>query len=204
MTAETFIHPTAIVEQGVTIGAGTAIWDGVHLRGPSRIGANCIIGEKTYVAYDVEIADMVKINAHVYVCAGVRISKGVMISAGVIFTNDRYPRATDPELTALAPSTPTEDTLSTNVHEGATIGAGAVIGPGLEIGQWAMVGMGSVVTKSVPAFHLAVGNPAHSVGAVCRCGHSLLRFAGAESLTNIECSSCSRKYDIRDGRVEER
>src|SRR5215470_14100537 len=104
------IHPTAIVEGGVEIGADTAIWDSVHVRAPSRIGRECIIGEKTYVAYGVAIGDRVKINAQVYVCTGVTIEDAVMVAAGVIFTNDRYPRACDPDGT-LATSAPTDETL---------------------------------------------------------------------------------------------
>jgi acetyltransferase-like isoleucine patch superfamily enzyme len=203
VTRETFIHPTAIVESGVTIGSGTAIWDGVHLRGPSRIGSSCIIGEKTYVAYDVEIADLVKVNARVYVCAGVRIERGVMVSAGVIFTNDRYPRATDPDLSGLAPSTPNEHTLETFVREGATIGAGAIIGPGIEIGMWSMVGMGSVVTKSVPAFHLSLGNPARSVAVICKCGNPLHKF-GQSTTTDLSCETCGRKYSLLVDQVTEK
>src|SRR5262249_33913807 len=56
------IHPTAIVESGVSIGARTAVWDRVHLRGPSSIGHDCIIGEKTYIAYGVTVGNYVKIN----------------------------------------------------------------------------------------------------------------------------------------------
>ena len=96
------MHPTAIVEDGVEIGPGTSVWSHVHIRGPARIGADCIIGEKTYIAYDVDIGDRVKINAFVYICAGVTIEDGVMISAGTVFTNDRFPRATMPDLSQLA------------------------------------------------------------------------------------------------------
>src|SRR5690606_5194955 len=94
-----FVHPTAIVEDGVRIGADSAIWDHVHLRRNATIGRGCIVGEKTYVAYDVVIGDLVKINACVYVCAGVTIEDGCMIAAHVVFTNDRTPRATDAEVT---------------------------------------------------------------------------------------------------------
>ncbi len=96
-----------------------------------------------------------------------------MISAGTIFTNDRFPRATTPDLKQLRPSDPDEHTLPTLVREGATIGAGCIIGNDLVIGRFAMIGMGSVVTKSVPDFHLALGHPASSVGGVCRCGQLL-------------------------------
>ena len=92
------LHSTAMVEDSVAIGENTAVWNHVHIRGPARIGRDCIIGEKTYIAYDVAIGDRVKINAFVYICAGVTIENGVMVSAGTVFTNDLYPRTTDPDL----------------------------------------------------------------------------------------------------------
>ena len=141
------IHPTARIEDNVEIGADTSIWDHVHIRHHTRIGEQCIIGEKTYIAYDVTIGNRVKINAMVYICTAVTIDDGVMISAGTIFTNDRFPRATTSDLRRLRSSAPDETTLAIHVKEGATIGAGCVIGCDLEIGKFAMVGMGSVVTK---------------------------------------------------------
>jgi acetyltransferase-like isoleucine patch superfamily enzyme len=199
------IHPTAIVEPGVEIGAETAVWDHVHIRGPARIGTRCIIGEKTYIAYGVEIGDLVKINAFVYICTAVTIEKGVMISAGTTFTNDRFPRATTPDLKNLLDSGPDESTLPTRVREGATVGASAVIGCDLEIGRFAIVGMGSVVTRSVPDFHLVVGNPARSIGVVCRCGTPLLRFpSGAiPDRGDCRCSKCERRFVVRDSMVTE-
>ena len=173
-TTSSFIHPTAIVEKDVAIGAGTSIWDNVHVRHSARIGDECIVGEKTYIAYGVAIGNRVKINAFVYICNAVTIEDGVMISAGTIFTNDRFPRATTTNLRHLRSSDPDEHTLPTLVREGATIGAGCVIGNNLAVGRFAMVGMGSVVTKSIPDFHLALGHPAKSIGCVCRCGNSLV------------------------------
>jgi acetyltransferase-like isoleucine patch superfamily enzyme len=192
------IHPTALVEAGVEIGSGTSVWDNVHIRGPATIGSDCIVGEKTYIAYGVTIGDRVKINAFVYICTGVSIEDGVMVSAGTTFTNDRYPRATSSDLTALKSSDPDEDTLETVVREGATIGAAATIGPGIEIGRFAMVGMGSVVTRTVPDFGLVVGNPARRIGSVCRCGEPLP--AGAE----VQCDRCGLAYAVNDGTVRER
>lgn len=192
------VHPSALIEAGVEIGPGTSVWDNVHIRGPATIGAQCIIGEKTYIAYGVTLGDRVKVNAFVYICTGVTIEDGVMVSAGAIFTNDRYPRATTSDLTALRSSEPDEDTLTTTVREGATIGAGAVIGPGIEIGRFAMVGMGAVVTKSVPDFALVVGNPARPVGWVCRCGQPLPEGRDAE------CRRCGLSYLVTDGSIEER
>lgn len=202
--AETRIHPTAIIERDVSIGSRTAIWDHVHIRHGTKIGEECIIGEKTYIAYDVLIGNRVKINAFVYICTAVTIEDGVMIGAGVIFTNDRYPRATTPDLQALRPSAPDDSTLPTLVRAGASIGAGSVIGGGLSIGQFAMIGMGSVVTRSVPDYHLVVGNPARSVGAVCRCGNPLVRFSDS-SLEELDvvCSACRRAFAIRGRIVQE-
>jgi acetyltransferase-like isoleucine patch superfamily enzyme len=203
------IHPTAIVEDGVSIGAGTAVWDNVHIRRPSRIGEQCIIGEKTYVAYGVSIGNRVKINAFVYVCTAVTIEDGVMISAGTVFTNDRFPRATTPDLSRLRPSDPDDETRPTLVRAGATIGAGCTIGNDLAIGRFAMVGMGALVTKSVPDFHLVVGSPARSIGSVCRCGRPVLRFeagvsAGAGSDTQSgACEACGRRYRCAAGAVTE-
>ena len=192
------IHSTAIIEPGVRIGAGTAIWDNVHVRGPARIGRDCIVGEKTYIAYGVTIGDLVKINAHVYICTGVTIEDRVMVAAGVIFTNDRCPRAFDDGGDGLAFSGPTEETLQTTVQEGATIGAGAVVGPGRVIGRFAMVGMGAVITTDVPPHGLVYGNPARPHGYVCICGAPLPALRGrTRPRSSGVCARCGLKFTAR-------
>ena len=173
------VHPTAEIDPGVELGAGTHVWSHVHVRGPgTRLGAGCIVGERAYIAYGVTIGDLVKLNAGVYVCTGVTLGSGVLVGAGVIFTNDRYPRAATPDLRALRPSGPDERTRPTTVEDGATIGAGSVVGCDLTIGRFAMVGMGAVVTRSVAPFHLVVGQPARPVAVVSRAGEPLMRFSG--------------------------
>jgi acetyltransferase-like isoleucine patch superfamily enzyme len=203
------IHPTAIIEEGVTLGEGTSVWDSVHIRHGARIGDECIVGEKSYIAYDVKIGSRVKINAMVYICAAVTIEDGVMISASTTFTNDRFPRATTPDLKHLRDSAPDEHTLPTLVREGATIGAGCTIGNDLEIGRWAMIGMGSLVTKSVPDFHLAIGSPARSIGAVCKCGQLFHKFGPKEAEKDaagrqtVKCTACDLSYEIDGQNVTE-
>ncbi|MGC1381409.1 MAG: acyltransferase [Candidatus Baltobacteraceae bacterium] len=189
------VHPTAVIEPNVTIGRNTAIWNHVHVRHSTRIGEECIVGEKTYIAYGVKIGDRVKINSFVYICTDVTIERGVMISAGVVFTNDRFPRATTPDFRRLLSSDPDEKTLPTLVREGATIGAQATIGPGLTIGRFAMVGMGSVVTRDVPDFAIVVGNPARTVGYACTCGQSLS--------DDFACSTCGSRFALRDSALSE-
>ncbi len=201
------VHPTAIVEEGVTLGDGTAVWDSVHIRGPgTRLGAQCLVGGKSLIAYGVSIGDRVKINSNVYICNAVTVESGVMIAAGTIFTNDRFPRATTPDLRTLRSSAPDEHTYPTLVREGATIGAGCVVGCNLEIGRFAMVGMGALVSRTVPDFHLVVGQPARSIGCVCRCGEPFLRFAPGEpppDRADVPCPACGLRYAVRGGKVSE-
>jgi len=190
-----WIHPTALVEEGVELGLNTRIWDGVHIRRQARVGHDCIVGEKTYIAYGVRIGHYVKINAVVYICAGVEIEDFCMISAHTVFTNDRFPRAGNRELTGLETSDPTDETLFTRVRRGVTIGANATIGPGVTLGEFSMIGMGSVVTRDVPAHAVALGNPARVVRWVSACGAPLLRAnERAGEPRRIRCDRCAREY----------
>jgi acetyltransferase-like isoleucine patch superfamily enzyme len=197
------IHPTALVERDVSLGSGTQVWDNVHIRHGALLGKDCIVGEKTYIAYDVKIGNFVKLNANVYICAAVTIEDYVMISAHTVFTNDKFPRAFPPDMSGLASSDPNEETLSTVVREGATIGANATIGCGIEIGRFAMVGMGAVVTKNVPNYGLVFGNPARLQGYVCACGPLL----GSKDLfatsKAAKCHRCGREYMFDGSEVVE-
>ncbi len=193
---QTQVHETAIVEQGVTIGPRTAVWDHAHLRRGASVGADCIVGEKTYIAGDVVVGDRCKLNAAVYLCAGVTLEDGVMVAAHSVFTNDRAPRATDPEVSSLRPSEPGDHTLKTRVCRGATVGANCTIGPGVTLGAWCMVGMGSVVTRDVPPHALVLGNPARIAGKVCACGEVVARADAAGALpTGAHPCSCGREVD---------
>jgi len=201
MTARRFpgchIHPTAIIEEDVRLGEGTAVWDNVHIRHGTYVGKSCIIGEKTYIAYDVRIGDYCKLNALVYVCAQVEIASYVMLAAHTVFTNDRFPRAFDITPDGLASSDPNEETLWTRVGKGVTTGANVTIGPGLTLGEYAMVGMGSVVTREVPSNGLVMGNPARLVAYVCACGPVVARIDNWQRApvgSQFKCGRCGRVY----------
>lgn len=198
------VHPTAIVEKNVQLGDGTSVWDSAHIRHDTTLGEQCIVGGKSLIAYDVRIGNRCKINSNAYLCNGVTLEDGVMISAGVIFTNDRFPRAATPDLSELLSSDPDEHTLPTVVREGATIGAGCIVGCNLEIGRFAMVGMGSIVTRSVPDFCLAIGSPARVIGAVCRCGEPTIRFNDDPDAEPCEVGcGCGRRYSVHGHVVTE-
>lgn len=201
--SDVFIHSSALVEPNVSLGEGTKVWDNVHIRHGASLGKDCIVGDKTYIAYDVKIGNFVKLNANVYICAAVTVEDYVMISAHTVFTNDKFPRAFPPDMSGLASSEPNEETLATVVRYGATIGANATIGCGIEIGRFAMVGMGAVVTKSVPNYGLVFGSPARLQGYVCACGPLL----GGKDLflhsNTATCHRCGRQYTFNGVEVVE-
>lgn len=147
------VHPTAIIEPGVTVGRATAIWDSVHVRHSTRIGSECVIEEKTHIAYEVVIDDRVRIGAFVYVAPHVIIENDVAIGSGCVFTEERY-------------DTDEGDLRPQRIREGARIGANSVIEYGVTIGRRATVAPGSVVTQSVPDFVFVRGNPAVAVDRV--------------------------------------
>ena len=199
----TFVHPTACVEEDVTLGDGTAVWQNAHIRRGTSIGRDCIIGGNAYVAYGVIVGNRCKIQSFTYVCHGVSLSDGVFVGAGAVFTNDRTPRACTSDLQELQSSAPQESTVCLTVGEGATVGARSVVGPGVDIGRFAMIGMGAVVTRRVRDFELVVGNPGRVVGAVCRCGAVISRWHDtARPLAADVTCDCGLSYRIAESIVE--
>ena len=148
-----FIHDRALVDHSVHIGAGTRVWAFTHLLSGAQIGADCNICEQVFIEGDVVLGDRVTVKCGVQLWNGLRVEDDVFIGPNVTFTNDLFPRS------KLYPET----FLKTHIKTGASIGGGAVILPGLTIGEKAMVGAGSVVTKSVPAGAVVVGNPARVI-----------------------------------------
>ncbi len=187
--ADIFIHSSAVVSPLALLGKGTQVSDSAQIGERATLGKECYVGKGVIIQPDVAIGDRVIIQDRAWLCSGVMIEAGVYIGPQVCFTNDRYPRAltTDGKL-QLVNLNNLECSL---VRYGASIGAGAIILPGVRIGNYAMIGAGAVVTSSVPDQTLVVGNPAHIIGYVCRCGKPLqLR---STSVTWF-CATCHENY----------
>jgi UDP-2-acetamido-3-amino-2,3-dideoxy-glucuronate N-acetyltransferase len=157
-------HETAIIDKGCFIGDGTKIWHFCHVLTGSIIGNNCIFGQNVMIGPNVEIGDRVKIQNNVSVYAGVQLDEDVFVGPSAVFTNVINPRSFVDRK---------DEFRTTFVGKGATIGANATIICGADIGKFAMIGAGSVVTKSVAPFSLVVGNPAQHIGWVSKNGHRL-------------------------------
>lgn len=160
MQTHSQIHPTALIEDGATIGQGTQVWHHTHIRSGASIGADCRIGKNVFVDAGVSIGDGCKIQNNVSIYAGVTLEDRVFVGPSAVFTNDPFPRA----------DSPSWDVVPTLIRSGSSIGANATILCGITVGIRAMVGAGSVVTKSVPDQTLVIGNPARPTGRVCICG----------------------------------
>ncbi len=149
------IHPSADV-QSSNLGNGTRIWQYVVVLPNAVIGQDCNICSNCLIENDVIVGDRVTVKSGVQLWDGLRIGDDVFIGPNVTFTNDKFPRSKHyPETCSL-----------TEIDPGASIGANATILPGIRIGRQAMVGAGSVVTRSVPPNAIVVGNPARIVGYV--------------------------------------
>ena len=147
--SEFSVHEAAICESK-KIGAGTRIWAFVHILPNAKIGRNCNICDHVFIENEVLIGDRVTIKSGVQIWDGIVLEDDVFIGPNVTFTNDKYPKSGNSSF----------DLLRTIVKKNVSIGANSTILPGLTIGEGAVIGAGSVVTKSVNPFAVVFGNPA--------------------------------------------
>jgi acetyltransferase-like isoleucine patch superfamily enzyme len=192
-----FAHATADVSAKATIGSGTKIWQHCQVREGVVIGNNCILSKGVYIDSEVHIGSNVKIQNGISIYHGVTLEDGVFCGPHCVFTNDRQPRAINPDGTLKSG----DDWVvsKTLVKTGASIGAHATIVCGVTVGRWAMIGAGAVVTHDVPDYGLVYGNPARLRGFVCPCGEKLggaIDTAGGLETIDLICPKCHTQISI--------
>lgn len=164
MNKEYFAHETAVIDEGCDIGQGVKIWHFSHIMKNCQIGENCNIGQNVVVSPEVILGKNVKIQNNVSIYTGVICEDDVFLGPSMVFTNVTNPRS------AVIRRGEYSKTI---VRKGASIGANATIVCGHDIGEFAFIGAGAVVTKTVPAYALVVGNPARQKGWMSEFGHKL-------------------------------
>jgi len=159
-----FAHESAYIDEGCEIGEGTKIWHFSHIMSNSKMGKNCNIGQNVVVSPQVVLGDNVKVQNNVSIYTGVTCEADVFLGPSMVFTNVINPRSAVNRKSEYA---------KTHVGKGASIGANATIVCGHDIGDYAFIGAGAVITKTVPAYALMVGNPAKQVGWMSEFGNKL-------------------------------
>ena len=185
---EYFNHESAIIDSNCTIGKGTKIWHFTHIMSNSTIGENCNIGQNVVVSPGVILGNNVKIQNNVSLYTGVIIEDDVFLGPSCVFTNVINPRSAINRR---------DQYLKTKVGKGASIGANATIVCGHDIGDYAFIGAGAVVTKTVPAYALVVGNPAKQIGWISEYGHRL----NFDEKNNATCPESKDIYEILKNQV---
>jgi len=183
-----FAHETAVIDEGCKIGEGTRIWHFSHIMPNCVIGEGCNIGQNVVISPEVILGKNVKIQNNVSIYTGVICEDDVFLGPSMVFTNVINPRSAVNRK---------EQYAKTIVKKGASIGANATIVCGHDIGEFAFIGAGAVVTKTVPAYALVVGNPARQMGWMSEFGHRL-EFDAAGKAT---CPESGQKYKLENGKV---
>ncbi|RYY40074.1 MAG: N-acetyltransferase [Chitinophagaceae bacterium] len=183
-----FIHPSAIVDEGCQIGAGTKVWHFSHIMGGCIIGEGCNLGQNVVVSPKVVLGRNVRVQNNVSIYEGVLCEDDVFLGPSMVFTNVINPRS------AVSRKNEYRQTL---VRRGASIGANATIVCGNEIGAFAFIGAGAVVTRPVPAYALVVGNPARHTGWMSEFGHRLHFDASGIAV----CPESGERYALQNGAV---
>ena len=183
-----FSHPTAIIDEGCSIGEGTKIWHFSHLMSHCSIGKKCNIGQNVVISPSVVLGNNVKVQNNVSIYTGVTCDDDVFLGPSMVFTNVINPRSAVNRKDQYA---------KTHVGKGATIGANATIVCGHDIGAFAFIGAGAVVTKTVLPYELVVGNPAKQMGWMSEYGHRLIFDKKGTAI----CPESKEKYSLINGKV---
>src|SRR5574343_206796 len=184
-----FKHETAIVDEPCIIGEGTKIWHFSHVMQNCKIGERCNIGQNVVISPDVILGNNVKVQNNVSIYTGVTCDDDVFLGPSMVFTNVINPRSAINRRDQYA---------KTHVGKGASIGANATIVCGHDIGEYAFIGAGAVVTKTVPAYALVVGNPAKQMGWMSEYGHRLEFDKDGIAI----CKESNQKYKLENNTVK--
>ncbi len=189
-----YAHPTAEVSPKAKIGKGTKIWHCAQVREDAEIGENCIIGKNVYIDFSVKIGKNCKIQNNSSVYHGATIEDGVFIGPHCVITNDKRPRAVNPDLSLKAADDWTIAKVA--IRKGAALGAGTIVVAGASVGEWALTGSGSVVTKDIPPHAMVAGNPAMLLGFVCKCSEKLDKLTEAGEEMRFKCAKCKSEIAL--------
>ena len=181
------VHPSAIVDDGATIGEGSLIWHFTHICGGAKIGKNVSIGQNVFISNKVLIGDKCKIQNNVSLYDNVVLEDGVFCGPSMVFTNVLNPRALIPRK---------DQYKKTLVKKGVSIGANATIDCGVVIGQFAFIGAGAVITQDVKSHAIMVGVPAKQIGWMSESGSKLeLPISGNDEAV---CEYTGERYVLLD------
>jgi UDP-2-acetamido-3-amino-2,3-dideoxy-glucuronate N-acetyltransferase len=183
-----YAHETAVIDEGCKIGDGSKIWHFSHIMPNCIIGDKCNIGQNVVVSPDVVLGNNVKIQNNVSIYTGVICEDDVFLGPSMVFTNVINPRSAINRRDQYA---------KTHVGKGASIGANATIVCGHDIGTYAFIGAGAVVTKTIPAYALVVGNPAKQIGWVGEFGHRLIFNEAGIAV----CPESKQEYKLDNNKV---
>jgi UDP-2-acetamido-3-amino-2,3-dideoxy-glucuronate N-acetyltransferase len=185
------VHPTAIVDAGAQIGAGSRVWHWVHICGQAVIGDKCSLGQNVFVGNRVRIGNNCKIQNNVSLYDNVTLEDDVFCGPSMVFTNVYNPRSA---------VTRKDEYRDTVVRHGATLGANCTIVCGVTIGEFAFVAAGAVINRNVPAYALMAGVPARQIGWMSEYGERLeLPLTGDGQ---AKCPHTGRVYQLVGDRIE--
>lgn len=186
------VHPTAIIDEGAQIGAGSRIWHWVHICGGARVGDGVSLGQNVFVGNKAIIGDRCKVQNNVSVYDNVTLEEGVFCGPSMVFTNVYNPRSLIERK---------NEYRNTLVRKGATLGANCTIVCGVTVGEYAFVGAGAVINKDVKPYALVVGVPAKQIGWMSAYGEKLNLPVCCEAQESLEatCEISGERYQLTGG-----
>lgn len=174
---DVYVHPSAVVDDGAAIGAGTKVWHFTHVMSGAQIGERCVLGQNVYVGSRARLGNGVKVQNNVSLYDDVVCEDDVFLGPSCVLTNVVNPRAFVERK---------DEYRTTLIRRGASVGANATIVCGVTLGEFCFVGAGAVVTKDVPSYALVYGTPAVRHGWMSRVGERL----GAD----LVCPATGERY----------